>query len=80
MYLLLDLIQNVCLHFKNDIKQKQNDNNYCVKSGTNDLFNTTIPLFKKKETQKSFIKYILYNRKVPADNMSTNKRRGAFTL
>lgn len=30
MYLLLDLIQNVCLHFKNDIKQKQNDNNYCV--------------------------------------------------
>lgn len=52
----------------------------CRKSGTNDLFNTTIPLFKKKETQKSFIKYILYNRKVPADNMSTNKRRGAFTL
>lgn len=24
----------------------------CRKSGTNDLFNTTIPLFKKKETQK----------------------------
>lgn len=49
----------------------------CRKSGTNDLFNTTIPLLKKKETPKSFIKY---KRKVPADNMSTNKRRGAFTL